>query len=406
MASAWELPRDVSQGAECRFPYISSMAVKDGRPRRLKLVFLIRRLTIGGAERQLVELSTGLDRNIFDVTVLCFYRGGEFVEELAKANIPVISLNKKGRWDIFRFLWRLRAMLRKIQPDVIHSYMTGANLVATLLKPVLPPTRIVWGIESAYIDHANYSWLERVTSPLEIILSRLPELIVFNSFAGRELHQSAGFARSRAVVIHNGINTERFAPNRKSGLLLRESWRIPNGALLIGIVGRVNPIKDHTTFLRAAAIFARSRPEARFICIGGGPRKYADELQALGRQLGLTDRVIWPGFVGDMPAAYNALDLCCSSSYGEGTSNAIAEAMACAVPCVVTNVGDSAFIVGDTGIVVPPKDPEALAAGWTALLNLMTQNPLLGNAARARIESRLSLSALIRDTSQALLALL
>ena len=107
-----------------------------------------------------------------------------------------------------------------------------------------------------------------------------------------------------------------------------------------------------------------------------------------------------------MPAAYNALDLCCSSSYGEGTSNAIAEAMACAVPCVVTNVGDSAFIVGDTGIVVPPKDPEALAAGWTALLNLMTQNPLLGNAARARIESRLSLSALIRDTSQALLALL
>ena len=107
-----------------------------------------------------------------------------------------------------------------------------------------------------------------MTSPLEIILSRLPELIVFNSFAGRELHQSAGFARSRAVVIHNGINTERFAPNRKSGLLLRESWRNPNGALLIGIVGRVNPIKDHTTF-------SRPRPSLREA--GRRPGLYASE---------------------------------------------------------------------------------------------------------------------------------
>ena len=103
MASALKLPGDLSQGTECRFPKSSSMATKGGYPRRVKLVFLIRRLAIGGAERQLVALATGLDRSVFDVTVLSFYRGGEFLEELTNAKIRVISLEKKGRWDIFLF---------------------------------------------------------------------------------------------------------------------------------------------------------------------------------------------------------------------------------------------------------------------------------------------------------------
>jgi glycosyltransferase involved in cell wall biosynthesis len=361
-----------------------SLTTGRGTDRRVRLVFLIRSLQVGGAERQLVELAKGLDQTVFDVTVLCFYGGGEFSQELSNANISVISLDKSGRWDIPVFLGRLITLLRKLRPD-----------------------RVVWGIEAAGLDLSQFDRVERLTSRLEALLSRLPDLIVFNSFAGRDHYVSSGFADSRTVVIHNGIDTKRFAPDTKSRARFRASWKIPEGALLIGVVGRLDPLKDHQTFLKAAARFAHNRPDARFLCIGGGPEKYLHDLRGLANDLGLTNKVSWTGFIlDDMPAAYNALDICCSSSYTEGTSNAVAEAMACGVPCVVTDVGDSKLIVGETGILVPPKNPEALSAGWLAMAKRLSENPQLPHAVRERIELRLSLAALVRKTSESLLDLL
>ena len=237
-------------------------------------------------------------------------------------------------------------------------------------------------------------------------MSRFPDLIVFNSVAGRKHHLAVGFAPGRTVVIPNGIDTDRFIPDRNERLRCRRSWGVLEDSLVIGLVGRLERIKDHETFLRAAAILARSRSDARFVCVGGGPDHYLNELRHLAGHLGLTNQVVWLGSLRDMSSAYNALDLCCSSSFGEGMPNAVAEAMACGVPCVVTDVGDSALVVGDTGVVVPPRNPERLAAGLAALADRTKQDPALGNAARERIESRLSMSALICNTSEALLALL
>src|SRR6266436_6800917 len=117
--------------------------------RRVRIVFLIRALVIGGAERQLVELAKGLDWSVFDVTVLCLYPGGAFADELSDAGVPVISLNKKGRWEVFGFLWRLARELRRLRPDILHPYMSGPNLMAILMKPILPSTRVVWGMRSS-----------------------------------------------------------------------------------------------------------------------------------------------------------------------------------------------------------------------------------------------------------------
>jgi glycosyltransferase involved in cell wall biosynthesis len=360
----------------------------------------------GGTERQLVTLATALDPAVFDITVMCFYGRGQFEQELKNANIPLLSIEKKGRWDVQSVLRRLRSTLKNLQPDLIHSYLTVPNVIVTLLKPSLPAARIVWGIKSAYVDPAHCSWLDRLSSRLETVMSRLPDLVIFNSFAGRDLRISNGFAGSRAIVIHNGIDTRRFTPKQSSGSALRASWRIPEGSPLIGIVARVDPLKDHQTFLRAAGIFARNNPEARFVCVGGGPQKYFDELRHLAMQLGLTEKVAWPGFLDDMASGYNALDISCSSSYGEATSNAIAEAMACGVPCVVTDVGDSRLLVGETGVVVPPKDPEALAAGWAAMIERLKNNPGVREDARTHIETHFSLGALVKRTSDSLLALL
>lgn len=374
----------------------------------MRLVLLIRSLDIGGAERQLVTLAKGLNRKAFDVAVVCLYSGGELGQELRDAGVPVISLEKKGRWDIPLFFWRLLKELRSLQPDILHSYLMVQNLIAVLVKPALPKTRIVWGVRASDMDARQFNdWLTGLSRRLEALLSRFANLIIFNSYAGKDYHLSLGFAASRTAVISNGIDTERFSPDKKSGSRVRALWQVPEGSFLVGVVGRLDPMKDHPTFLRAAEIFAQARPDARFICIGGGPEAYMGELRMLARALGLAEKVIWPGFIfHEMPAAYNALDICCSSSYSEGTPNVVAEAMACGVPCVVTDVGDSRQIVGETGIVVPPKNPEALAAGWAQMARRIVEDPQLCDSVRERIKSRLSLPALVQNTSEVLLGLL
>lgn len=385
------------------------LTTKHGKDRRTRLVFLAKNLAIGGAERQLVTLANGLDRSIFEVTVVCLYGGGELTRELTNAGVSVISLDKSGRWDLARFSRRFMAVLRKLQPDILHSYLTVQNLLTVFVRPALPAaTRVVWGVRASNMDMRQYDWFAKLTCWLELRVSRFADLIIFNSNSGKNDHLAAGFDGSRTAVIPNGVDTRHFTADRASGSRLRASWRVPEGSLLIGIVARLDPMKDHQTFLSAAAILANSRADARFVCIGTGPERFASDLKTLAGELGLGDKVTWPGLIlHDMPAAYNALDICCSSSsFGEGTSNAIAEAMACGVPCVVTDVGDSKLIVGETGILVPPKNPEALSAGWVAMAERLSENPELRDAVRARIESRLSLTALVRNTSDILLDLL
>jgi glycosyltransferase involved in cell wall biosynthesis len=156
-------------------------------------------------------------------------------------------------------------------------------------------------------------------------------------------------------------------------------------------------MKDHPTFLQAAALVGARDPSARFVCVGDGPAAYLAELQALAGRLGLTGRVRWVARAEDTPAAYNALDILVSTSAsGEGFSNVIAEAMACDVPCVVTDIGDSATIVGPTGLVVPVGDPAAVAAACGAILNGESRQ---GAASpRARVEAAWSLDRLVAAT--------
>jgi glycosyltransferase involved in cell wall biosynthesis len=378
-----------------------------GKTRRVRLVFLVRVLGIGGAERQLVTLAKALAPQLFEVTVVCLYKGGVFEQELTDSGVRLISLDKKGRWEMFGFLYRLARQLRRLEPDILHPYLTAQNLMAMLMKPILPSTRIVWGVRASNMDAGHRRWLEHRLLRMEAVLSRFTNLIIFNSHAGEAHSLSVGFTCASRVVIPNGTDLSYFSPNFHLGAAIRASWGVANGSMLIGIVGRLDPMKDHTTFLRAAAIFAKSHPDARFVCIGGGPEEYARELQVMSWKLGLGDKVIFLGAFVDMPAAYNALDISCSSSaYGEGTPNCISEAMACGVPCVVTDVGDSRLVVGETGIVVPPRNPEALAAGWTAIAKRIEQSPQIRQLARMRVQLGFGVDALVHKTSEALLNLL
>jgi glycosyltransferase involved in cell wall biosynthesis len=261
--------------------------------------------------------------------------------------------------------------------------------------------KVVWGLRASNVDFANYDRLAEWSFRFGASFSRFPDLIIVNSWAGKQHHIAHGYCGDRMMVIPNGIDTEHYRPDREAGRHVRAEWGVAEDELLVGLVGRLDPMKDHTTFLRATALVTEERSDVRFVCAGDGPEQYRRELLALGESLGLGARLIWAGARSDMPAVYNAFDMAVSSSYGEGFPNAVGEAMACGVPCVVTDVGDSARIVGETGIVVPARSPEALAIG---ILRLLTSPERCerGEAARLRIREMFSRERLLEATQAAL----
>ena len=368
-----------------------------------RVTFLIRDLNYGGAERQLVTLVKALNQNLFEIAVLTFYSGAPLEQELKDSGIRLISLEKQGRWDVFGFFWRLVKHLKENPPDILHGYLGVANLLTICLKPFLPSTRMIWGVRASNIDLSRYDWLENLTFKLECFCSGFAEEIVVNSQAGYSYHLARGFPASKMLVIPNGIDTERFGPDWEAGVKVRGEWGISSEAILIGLVGRLDPMKDHPTFLQAAALLSRENQDIYFVCVGTGQAIYAQKLYQLADDLGISAKVIWAGVRADMPAVQNALDIACSASaFGEGFANVIGEAMACGVPCVVTDVGDSAWIVGDTGIVVPPQDIESLAAAWK--LCLTRDRKEMGRKARSRIVENFSVQQLADRTEKALLS--
>ena len=203
------------------------------------------------------------------------------------------------------------------------------------------------------------------------------------------------------AVVENGINTIRFYPDPKGRAVVRNEWKVNANDRLIGLVARLDAMKDHRNFLQACALLAARRNDLRFVCVGGGGSAYRAELAAFAGDLGIADRLIWTGARQDMPAAYSAMDIACSSSaFGEGFSNAVGEAMACGVPCVVTDVGDSARIVGEIGEVAPPHNADALAGALDRMLARLEEHAAIGCRARARIVDEFSVERMVFRTEQ------
>ncbi len=369
----------------------------------LRVMFLIPALEPGGAERQLLELVRGLDKTHFAVELTTFYDGGTLWSEAeGLPGVSIRSLGKEGPSDVVPFLWRLWQTMRAVRPHVIVGFM---NFASDLSLPIgrLVGAKVAWSLRAANIDYSRYGWSARATFSAGAWLSRWADLIIVNSEAGRQYHIAHGYDDARMMVIPNGIDTNRFRPDVEARRRLRTQWQIGDHEFTIGLVGRIDAMKDHPTFLHAAADLARERADVHFVCVGAGPVSYTAEMQALGFSLGLGGRLLWTGAASDMLGAYNALDLLASSSYGEGFSNAIGEAMACGVPCVVTDVGDSARIVGETGLVVPPKDHPTLAQAWRRWLRFdPVERQARGRQARARIESEFNLHAMVAKTEAVL----
>lgn len=364
------------------------------------VIFLLRSFGVGGAEHQLILLASGLQQRGYSVKVAVFYAGEPLETEAKSIGIQIVDLKRRGRWDLLPFFLRLVNLIRKEKPDILHSYLQVPNIWASFIKVLLPDTKVVWGIRASNMDMGLYNRQWQLTDKVESLLAQIPDWIICNSYAGLFHHVQKGYPSERMSVIHNGIDTQRFYPNRKLGERLRSRWEVRAGQKLIGMVARVDPVKDYPNFLRAASLLAGERNDIRFVCVGGGSDRYLEEYQKLSQSLNLQDYLIWTGEHVDMVSVYNALDILVLSSTSEGFSNVIGESMACGTPCVVTDVGDGARVIGNLGEIVIPGKPDALKQGILKLLSrLAEETPDLNIKARQRIIDHFSVGRLISDTN-------
>jgi glycosyltransferase involved in cell wall biosynthesis len=364
----------------------------------LKVLFLARQLNIGGAERQLVTLANDLAARGHEIVIATYYPGGALSKKLDPKRVRLISLEKRSRWDLVTLFVKTLKVVREEQPTVLHGWMYTQNVVATLAKLFNPKIKLIWCVRSSNLESA-LDWAERLAVWLQAKLSRFADRVVVNSLAGLEQAVADGLPREKMLFIPNGIDTNTFYPNDDERKRVRAEWGIGEGQKVIGNVARFDPIKNHPSFLKAAARIAAQRPDVRFVCAGHGEASYLEQLKEQTRALGIEDRVLWLQARSDVRGLYNAIDVFCSSSLSEGFPNVIGEAMACGRQCVVTDVGDSALVVGETGIVVPSNDAEKLAAGLLEKLALETLNL----RARQRILENFTVAQLGDKTENALL---
>ena len=363
------------------------------------ILFLLRSLNVGGAERQLLLLASGLQQRGYSVKLAIFYAGSPLDEEARAMGIQIVDLKRQGRWDLVPFFFRLVRLIQSEKPDILHSYLQVPNIWSALVKLVLPRTNVVWGIRASDIEWKNYGWQWQVTDKAESLLARIPDWMICNSAAGLLHHAQKGYPKKKMSVVRNGIDTERFFPDRPLGRGLRAKWGVREDQKLIGIVGRLDPVKDYPNFLQAAALLIQERPEVRFVCVGGGPDSYRNEYCELARSLNLQNVLIWAGEQTEMLHVYNALDLLVLSSVSEGVSNVLGEAMACGVPCVATSVGDSAQLVGSVGELVPARDSQALKQGMLHLLDRIERDGTGLNAqVRQWMMEQFSVAKLVTNT--------
>lgn len=364
----------------------------------MKVLFLARQLNIGGAERQLVTLANDLAARGHEIVIATYYPGGALSKKLDPKRVRLISLEKRSRWDLVTLFVKTLKVVREEQPTVLHGWMYTQNVVATLAKLFNPKIKLIWCVRSSNLESA-LDWAERLAVWLQAKLSRFADRVVVNSLAGLEQAVADGLPREKMLFIPNGIDTNTFYPNDDERKRVRAEWGIGEGQKVIGNVARFDPIKNHPSFLKAAARIAAQRPDVRFVCAGHGEASYLEQLKEQTRALGIEDRVLWLQARSDVRGLYNAIDVFCSSSLSEGFPNVIGEAMACGRQCVVTDVGDSALVVGETGIVVPSNDAEKLAAGLLEKLALETLNL----RARQRILENFTVAQLGDKTENALL---
>jgi glycosyltransferase involved in cell wall biosynthesis len=366
------------------------------------MVHVITGLNVGGAERALFRLLANRKERSFNLSVISLLGKGVIGGQIQSLGIPVYTLGIRRGVPGPAALSGLCHLLKKLAPDLIQGWMYHGNLAATvaacLLRLDIP---VFWNIRQSLYELSKERKLTRLVISGSVCLSGTPRIILYNSKISALQHEAIGFKPEKTRIIPNGFDCEEYQPSRVMKERIRRELGISPGAILIGLIARYHPMKDQANFLWAAAelMKIRSGVNIAFVLAGHGIDPSNVRLTTLIRQLTLSSKVLLLGERQDVPKLMAALDIATmASAWGEGFPNVLGEAMACGVPCVATDVGDCAYIIADTGKIVPPKDPQALAAAWRALIAVGAEGrKQLGDKARRRVAEHFSLLEIVNQ---------
>lgn len=364
----------------------------------VRVVHLITSLETGGAEMMLYKYLQGADRTRTENIVVCLGNDGTLAEPIRRLGIDVHTIGLKRRFSAAAALVRLATLLRREQPQILQSWLYHADLIGLLLGKLAGISKIVWNLRCSNTGTIYTKGTGALLLKSLAMLSGRPDAVIANSVAGQIEHERLGYKPTRWELLPNGFDLDVFNPNPLARAQLRQELGLDSNAMLIGLVARFDPLKDQENFLHAAAKLQRTHRDVQFVMVGRGIVKKNAELSALIEQTGINATGLHLlGERRDIANITAALDIATCSSNAEGFPNIVGEAMACGVPCAVTDVGDAAIIVGDTGRVVPATDPGALSLAFTSLVDIGPQaRERLGSAARARIAEHYDLLAICR----------
>jgi glycosyltransferase involved in cell wall biosynthesis len=372
------------------------------RKEKIKIVHIIAALNIGGAEMMLNKLLPHMRKDRFENIVITLKEKGELSEDFESQNIRVYNVGGMGGILRISALIRSLKILREINPDIIQGWLAHGNFVAQITSIFLPyRLSTLWNIRYTALPKPETKNSTLLIIKLLSLLSSFPQKIIFNSKTGADDHIRMGYRRDKSCIIPNGFDTKLFSPSVINRRSVRLELNLPEDAILIGLIGRFDPLKDHRCFLKAGEKLLSNKREVYFLLAGREVDWQNRHLIQLLEKLGISGKVFLLGERKDVPRITAALDIATCSSLAEGFPNVIGEAMSCGVPCVVTDVGDSAWLVGDSGIVVPPRNHEALCEAWLKLIKLgSAKRRVLGEKARKRIEDHFSIQMIVKKYEQ------
>lgn len=361
---------------------------------------MITSLNIGGAEQALYRLLAGGLKDRLDPRVVSLREGGAFGESLRELGVPTVEIGiGRNPLEWGRAIQLLKQEVKRYRPTAVQGWMYHGNLAASLAARMTPGPRpaVVWNIRHSLYSLAAEKPLTRQVIRVNRWASPKADAIIYNSRLSREQHEAFGFAADCGQVIPNGFDTERLQPGAGCGQAERETLSIPQGSMVIGLVARFHPMKDHASFLRAAVEVMQQRSDVMCLLAGREVNMENPALAGIVPQ-DMEERFRFVGERDDVPALMRAMDVFCQSSWSEAFPNVLGEAMALGVPCVATDVGDSRDIVGNTGEIVPPSDSDALAKSLLVMLDRTPEKrAALGSEARARIKTRYALPSVVEQ---------
>jgi len=364
----------------------------------MKILHIVTNLHSGGTEYSLYNLLKGGLAKHFDNYVLSLKDKGIIGEKIESLGVEVIALGVERRFFFFTLPTKLHRIVKTLLPDIIQGWMPHGNLAAVYAWWLQKKrSALVWNIRQSLYKLSYEKYLTRQIIYANKVFSRQPNVVIYNSKVARKHHEQLGFSSVKGQVIPNGIDTNLFYPSENSRIKTRRELKISPDTLVVGHIARFHPMKDHINFLKAALKILADNKKIVFLLAGRG---VSFDNTTLVRLIPETQKSYFRllGEREDIPNLMNAMDIFCLSSYTEAFPNVLGEAMACGVPCVTTDVGDAAEIVDNTGIIVPPRNPLALAEGIKKLIEMGNfKRKVLGHTGRERIIKHFSLKRMVKN---------